>query len=81
MLPGYSIPIFIRFKEELELTGPYKVKKVTLKREAYDMELIKEKMLMWDSRSKKYLPFLKSIYQKIMDGKYGDLNTRITVSP
>lgn len=79
VLPGYSIPIFIRFRDELEITGPFKIKKVTLKREAYDIEMIKEEMLLWDSRSKKYVPFPKSAYQKIMDGKFDDLDSKITV--
>ncbi|MFW9939526.1 MAG: long-chain-acyl-CoA synthetase [Candidatus Thorarchaeota archaeon] len=79
VLPGYSIPIFIRFRDELEITGPYKIKKITLKREAYDIEMIEEDMLFWDSGSKKYVPFTKSVYQKIKDGKFGTLNSKLII--
>ncbi|MFX1281745.1 MAG: AMP-binding protein [Promethearchaeota archaeon] len=77
VLPGYSIPVFIRFPNELEITGPYKIKKVVLKREEYDIELIKEDMFFWEPKSKKYIPFTKSIYELIIDGKFGDLNSNI----
>jgi acyl-CoA synthetase (AMP-forming)/AMP-acid ligase II len=79
VLPGYSIPVFIRFRDELEVTGPYKIKKVNLKREAYDIEIIDDDMLLWESRSKKYIPLTKSACQKIMAGKFGDLDSKIAV--
>lgn len=69
VFPSYSIPIFIRFRDELELTGPLKIKKTDLKREAYDINAIKDQMLMWNSNEKKYVTFTNTLYQELMKSK------------
>ena len=69
VLPGYSIPMFIRIRDDLETTGPYKIKKVDLRKEAYNVNIIQDPLNFWDSSRKKYVPFTNSLYQDIMDGK------------
>ncbi len=69
VLPRYSIPIFIRIRNELELTGPLKIKKTNLRREAYDVNSIQDQLFFWDSSTKKYVALDKSIYQNILEGK------------
>jgi acyl-CoA synthetase (AMP-forming)/AMP-acid ligase II len=69
VLPGYSIPVFIRIRDELEFTGPYKIKKVTLKKESYNIDIIKDEMYFWDSSNKKYCPLDDELYKKIINGK------------
>ncbi|NVM04049.1 MAG: long-chain-acyl-CoA synthetase [Candidatus Helarchaeota archaeon] len=68
-LPRYSIPIFIRICDELELTGSLKIKKFNIKKEGYNIEILQEPLFFWDSSVKKYIPFNNSIYQEILDGK------------
>jgi acyl-CoA synthetase (AMP-forming)/AMP-acid ligase II len=69
-LPSYSIPIFIRIMEELEMTSSsYKIIKTTLTKEAYDLSVVKNPIHFWDSSSKKYVPFSDSLYQDLKDGK------------
>ena len=69
MLPKYSIPIFIRIRESIDLTGPLKIKKTNLCREAYDIENIRDALFFWDSIMKKYVSLTNLIYQKILEGK------------
>ena len=69
VLPKYSLPIFIRIRDELEFTGPYKIKKTNLRKEAYDREIIKDSLLFWDSAMKKYVELSNSVYQNILEGK------------
>ncbi|MHA1931344.1 MAG: long-chain-acyl-CoA synthetase [Promethearchaeota archaeon] len=67
--PKYSIPIFIRIKEELEFTGTHKLRKVNLKKQGYDINTIKDQMYFWDSTSNRYKIFDREQYQNLMNGK------------
>ncbi|MHA1257851.1 MAG: AMP-binding enzyme, partial [Promethearchaeota archaeon] len=69
VFPGYSIPMFIRIRDDLETAGPYKIKKVDLRKEAYDVSIIQDPLNFWDSRMKKYIQLTDSLYQDLMDGK------------
>jgi len=66
--PSNPIPISIRIREELELTGPYKIKKTNFRNEAFNIENIQDKLYFWDSKIKKYVPLNNSIYENIMEG-------------
>jgi fatty-acyl-CoA synthase/citronellyl-CoA synthetase len=66
VLPSYSIPVFIRFRDELELTGPLKIKKTNLRQEAYDINIVKDSLLMWNSKEKKYVTFSPNLHQDLM---------------
>jgi acyl-CoA synthetase (AMP-forming)/AMP-acid ligase II len=69
VFPGYSIPMFIRIRDDLETAGPYKIKKVDLRKEAYDVSIIQDPLNFWDSSSRKYVPLTDSLYHELMDGK------------
>jgi len=68
-LPSYSVPLFIRIREELELVGPLKIKKFNLRKEAYDLNKINDILFFWDSKLKNYVKFTEKIYQNLIDGK------------
>jgi len=68
VLPNYSIPIFVRLCDNLEITGPYKIKKVNLRNEAYNLKVIQDPLNFWDTTMKKYVPFTDMLYQDLMDG-------------
>ena len=80
VLPRYSIPVFIRISDELETTSSsYKIKKNNLKREAYNVGTIQDPLFIWDSSAKMYRTLTKSVYQKIMDGKFDDITSELAV--
>ena len=68
-LPKYSIPLFIRVKDELEFTGTHKLRKVNLRKQGYDVNIIKEHLYFWDSTTNRYKIFDRKQYQNLMDGK------------
>jgi citronellyl-CoA synthetase len=67
--PKYSIPIFIRIKDELEFTGTHKLRKVNLRKEGYDINAIKDQLYFWDSTSNRYKIFEREQYQNLINGK------------
>ncbi|MFW9873145.1 MAG: AMP-binding protein [Candidatus Thorarchaeota archaeon] len=69
VLPKYSIPIFIRLREQLEVTGSKKIRKANLRREGYNINEIDEPLYFWDSSIKKYIPFDSFKYQEILEDK------------
>ncbi|KKK43328.1 hypothetical protein LCGC14_0482110 [marine sediment metagenome] len=68
-LPPYSIPIFLRIQDELEFTGTHKLRKVNLRKEGYNIEIVKETIYYWDNSSKNYKAFDKEIYQDLLNDK------------
>ncbi|MHA1267398.1 MAG: AMP-binding protein [Candidatus Helarchaeota archaeon] len=69
VLPSYSIPLFLRLTEALELTGgTLKVKKTRFKEENYKIELISDPLYFWDNQIKGYIPFTPSLYNQLIDG-------------
>jgi len=68
-LPKYSIPIFIRSCQKLELTGSNKIRKTKLRKEGYNINQIKDPLYFWNASEKKYIPFDKFKYQEILEGK------------
>jgi len=70
VFPLYSIPIFIRIcEDELEITGPFKIKKINLQREGYDIELITDIVYLWNQQDKKYIFLDNDLYQKLISGE------------
>jgi acyl-CoA synthetase (AMP-forming)/AMP-acid ligase II len=69
VLPKYSIPIFIRLCQELEVTGSKKIRKSNLRKEGYNIDKIEDPIYFWDSKIKEYIQFSQSRYQEIVNGK------------
>ncbi|MHA2123034.1 MAG: AMP-binding protein, partial [Promethearchaeota archaeon] len=68
-LPHYSVPVFLRIQDELEFTGTHKLRKVNLKKQAYNIDIVKEPIFFWDNSTKKYEPFDKLEYQNLLKTK------------
>ena len=68
-LPKYTIPIFIRIKDELEFTGTHKLRKVNLRKQGFDVDKIKDRIYFWNSKSSKYELFDTEQYQNVINGK------------
>ncbi|MHA2326291.1 MAG: AMP-binding protein, partial [Promethearchaeota archaeon] len=67
-LPKYSIPIFLRVQNEIELTGTLKLRKVKLKKQGYDIDIIKDHIYLWNSATQYYNILTKDEYSAIITG-------------
>ncbi|XP_064458220.1 long-chain fatty acid transport protein 4-like [Ornithodoros turicata] len=68
-LPGYAIPLFIRFVSDIEATGTYKIKKVELQKEQFNIDIIKDPIFFLDLTVNEYVPLDRVLYEKIMNGQ------------
>ena len=66
-LPAYAVPLFIRLIPSVDLTGTFKLKKVKLRNEGFDISL-SDPLFMLDSAHKVYQPLTEDIYQKLQNG-------------
>ncbi len=69
-LTPYAVPIFLRFKSNLTITPTFKLKKVKLKKEGFDIKKIHDPMFILLPRESEYTPLTKEIYQNIQKGTY-----------
>ncbi len=65
-LPEYEIPLFIRVQEATEITETFKLKKVTLKKEGYDINTLTDPVYILDGSS--YVPLTHELYDRIQQG-------------
>ena len=68
-LPAYSIPVFIRFVDKIERTGTFKLPKVVLQKEAYNLSTISDPIYFLNSRSGSYQQLDYSLYEDILNGQ------------
>ena len=68
-LPKYTIPIFIRICDQLEVTGSKKLRKSNLRKEGYKINEITDPLYIWDSSERIYTQFDSSKHQAIIQGK------------
>lgn len=67
-LPRYAIPVFVRIRQNLEVTGTFKLRKVTLKEEGYNINKITNPLYIWDSNSEGLEKLTLEIYKDINSG-------------
>ncbi|VVC45602.1 AMP-binding, conserved site,AMP-dependent synthetase/ligase [Cinara cedri] len=67
-LPNYARPLFIRKLNEVELTGTYKLKKLDLQKEGFDMGLIKDQLYYCNSKGV-YEVLTPEVFKDIYAGK------------
>jgi len=70
MLPNYAIPIFLRFKTDLSITPTFKLKKVKLKKEGFDLANIEDPLYVVLPGESEYTPLTKEIYENIQNQEY-----------
>ncbi|RWS31035.1 Long-chain fatty acid transport protein 1-like protein [Leptotrombidium deliense] len=68
-LPKYAIPLFVRIKDKIELTGTFKFSKVTLKKEAFNIEITSDPIYVIDYKNKTYKQVNENIYDDILNSK------------
>lgn len=55
-LPAYAVPVFVRIREQEEITGTFKYRKVELKNENYDLNQVSEPVFVMLPRSSEFTP-------------------------
>ncbi|MBA7715238.1 Tyrocidine synthase 1 [subsurface metagenome] len=69
-LPAYALPLFLRFKLKLSVTATFKLKKVKLKMEAFDLDNIEDPLYIMLPGESEYTPLTKDIYENMLNGQY-----------
>lgn len=69
-LPPYAVPVFIRIKTEIDITGTFKYKKADLKKEGYNVNDISEPLYASLPGKNKFEPLTVEIYSGISRGEY-----------
>lgn len=68
-LPAYAIPVFLRVREQQEITGTFKYRKVELKKEAYHLDQVAEPILVLQGKDSHYEPLTASVETDINSGR------------
>ncbi|MFW9897613.1 MAG: long-chain-acyl-CoA synthetase, partial [Candidatus Thorarchaeota archaeon] len=68
-LPKYSIPLFLRVQEELDLTGTLKLRKFNLRKQGYNINIIKDPIYVWNSSLQSFKLLSNEDFSAIMAGK------------
>lgn len=66
-LPHYAVPLFLRLIGSVDLTGTYKLKKVKLRNEGFDISL-PDPLFILDTSRKTYQPLTAEIHQQLQEG-------------
>ncbi|XP_021952369.2 long-chain fatty acid transport protein 4 [Folsomia candida] len=66
VLPSYARPIFIRFVGDIDATGTYKLQKLALQKDGYEISSIADPLYFFSEG--KYTEFTKELYEKVMHG-------------
>ncbi|KAF5291935.1 hypothetical protein FQA39_LY14167 [Lamprigera yunnana] len=67
-LPSYAIPLFVRVMQRLPKTSTFKLKKVELQNEGYNIDQINDQIYFYDCRLKRYIDLTRELHSKIMLG-------------
>ncbi len=73
-LPSYASPLFLRLGSEASLTDSFKLRKVDLQREGYDVDLVSDPLFVRDDGEKCYVPVTGDVLRRlrIPSSKVGD---------
>ncbi|MFX1339316.1 MAG: hypothetical protein ACFFDK_11960 [Promethearchaeota archaeon] len=51
----------------------FKIVKISLRKETFDLNIVKDPVHFWDLSAKKYITLTEELHQNIKEGKYGEL--------
>ncbi|MFW9880012.1 MAG: long-chain-acyl-CoA synthetase [Candidatus Thorarchaeota archaeon] len=69
-LAPYAIPIFLRFKTKLRTTQSFKFKKLKLKEDGFNPEIVDDPLFILIPKESRYIPLTKVIYKRILKQKF-----------
>jgi fatty-acyl-CoA synthase len=65
LLPAYARPLFLRLKHDLATTATFKPKTNELKRQGFDLTVVRDKIYFDDPQSQAYVPLDAALYERI----------------
>ncbi|CAG7716243.1 unnamed protein product [Allacma fusca] len=68
-LPSYARPLFVRFTNYIDLTGTFKLKKVDLQEEGFNIHKIQDSVYFFHGAHNKYVKLDEGLYNNLMEGK------------
>ncbi|RLT97040.1 long-chain-acyl-CoA synthetase [Ketobacter sp.] len=68
-LPAYAVPLFVRVRDEHEITGTFKNRKVELKKEGFDPAHSTDPVYLLDTQAGAYVPLTPERFQQIENGE------------
>jgi citronellyl-CoA synthetase len=66
-LPSYAVPVFLRFQEELEVTGTFKQMKGDLRKQGFDPAAVPEPIYVLPPRHTDYVPMTSAMFLAISE--------------
>ena len=69
-LPNYACPLFVRLRDEMDITASFKQRKFVLQKEGFDPNVINDPLYFLDSGKKSYLPLTREDYLGIQAGQF-----------
>ena len=70
-LPSYARPVFLRIQSEIDTTGTFKMMKGDLRKQGYDLDLVKDVLYVMKPGSTQYEPLEPEFAAKIKAGEAG----------
>ena len=67
-LPAYAVPLFIRLREQQEMTGTFKFRKVELKRDGFDPAVVEDPLYVLADRERGYEVLSAKLFDQIKNG-------------
>lgn len=67
-LPAYAVPLFLRVRDEHEITGTFKNRKVELKNEGFDLARVKDPVFFYKGVEEGYVPLMPEMIEGIVRG-------------
>jgi fatty-acyl-CoA synthase len=67
-LPAYARPVFLRFQDDVEITGTLKVRKVDLVKDGFDPMNITDPLFVVDNEARSYKPITPEVFRGIIAG-------------
>lgn len=68
-LPPFARPIFLRVMADIPITTTFKMIKTDLRKDGFNVNVIKDSVYFLDPTSSSYIPVTESLYKDICDGK------------
>ena len=67
-LPRYAAPLFVRLAPTADMTGNYKLRKVDLQREGWDLAQVHDPLLVRDDAAQTYVPLTPAAVERALGG-------------
>ncbi|GIU67274.1 long-chain-acyl-CoA synthetase [Candidatus Phycosocius spiralis] len=67
-LPGFAVPVFLRFQPEMDITGTFKYRKLELVNEGFNPSQIHDPIVWMNPDTQLYEPLTAQVYDAIQSG-------------